>query len=70
MKRNLNQREESSYYQPDSPVYSSRRPRVSSSELSELLRIKPCLRQPESDRKKLNLKVTFSDFEHAKRISM
>lgn len=70
MKRNMNQREESSYYQPDSLVYSSRRPRVNSGEMSELLRIKPCMRQPESDRKRLNLKVTFYDFEHSERISM
>lgn len=61
MKRNMKQTEESGYYQSVSPVDSSRRPRVTSGELADLLRIKPCLRQPESGRKNFNLRVTFFD---------
>lgn len=64
MRRNMNEETEESsycYYQAESPVDSSPRPRVSSAELTELLRLKPCLRQPDSDRRNLSLRVTFSD---------
>ncbi|KAI3450867.1 hypothetical protein Pfo_007532 [Paulownia fortunei] len=69
MRRNLNQPQESYYDQLDSPFDSSRpcfsmmrsgRPRGKSPENSELLRLKPCLRKPDSSRKKLNLKVSFA----------
>lgn len=64
MKRNMNEEAAESsycYYQAESPVDSSPRPRVSSAELTELLRLKPCLRQPDSDRRNINLRVTFVD---------